>query len=65
MNIHVPDEIKQKWPQYEFIGTPFIYKDGRKLIRAHHKALEVTHYYSFEEDVFWLDWPEHIRLKKA
>lgn len=65
MNIHVPEQIQNKWSQYEFIGVPFEYKDGRKMIRAHHKVLGMTHYYSFEEDCCWFDFPEHLRLKKA
>lgn len=55
MNIHVSDEIKKKWCNYEFIGKPFILKDGRKYIRAYSKCFEVTHYYCFDTDFIWWD----------
>lgn len=57
MNIHVPKEIREKWPTYEFIGKPFILKDEKKYMRAYHKTLAKTHIYSFEDDFFWWDMP--------
>lgn len=53
MNVHIPIEIQEKFACLEFRGKPFDYK-GRKMIRARHKSLESTFYYSFDEDFAWL-----------
>lgn len=53
MNIHVPAEIQNKYRCFNFKGKRFNYK-GRTMIRAIHKTLESTFYYSFEEDFAWL-----------
>lgn len=57
MNIHVPPELREKWPQYEFIGKPFILADGKKYMKAKHKVWWEghTHIYSFDDDFFWHD----------
>ncbi len=55
MNTHVPIEIIKKYPTYEFKGKPFVLKSGKEYIRAYHKTLEKTLYYSFSEDFFWMD----------
>jgi len=57
-NKHVSKEIAEKWPQYEFVGTPIKLRDGKTYIHAFHKVLEGTHYYCFEDDFFWFDKPE-------
>jgi len=54
MNEHVPDNIKNKWRQYEFTGKPFKLKDGKTYIRAYSKFFEVTHFYCFEDDSTYL-----------
>jgi hypothetical protein len=54
MNHHVPDEVKNKWIQYEFIGL-LISRNGKTYIRAFHKVLQHTHLYCFEDDWFWWD----------
>lgn len=67
MNIHVTEELKSKWPQYEFIGTPFTLSNGKTYMRAKHKVWwdGRVHIYSFEDDWFWHDTPtsELINLK--
>jgi len=55
MNIHVPKEIIDKYPTYEFEGNPFTLRSGKTYIRAHHKTLGKTHFYSFSEDFFWME----------
>ena len=57
MNIHVSDEIRNKWPNYEFLGKPFKLLNGKTYMRAHSHVFEVTHFYCFEEDFFWFDMP--------
>jgi hypothetical protein len=52
MNIHVPEEIKKKYPQYEFRGKQREIND-RIVIEAYNPVTEQTFYYSFEEDFFW------------
>jgi len=60
MNIHVSKEIKEKWPQYEYIGTIFEV-NGKKYIRAIFKVWNNTHFYDFENDFFWFDRPSSDR----
>ena len=57
MNIHVPEEIRKKWVNYEFQGKPFKMPDRKTYIRAFSKFFERTHYYCFEDDWFWHDKP--------
>ena len=57
MNPYVPEEIINKWPQYNFIGKSFKLKNGRTYIRAHSKFFGKTHFYEFETDFFWHDPP--------
>lgn len=52
MNIHVPDNIRDKYPQMEFRGKPFDYKN-RKVIKAVNHTINQHFTYSFEEDFFW------------
>jgi hypothetical protein len=52
VNIHVPEEIKKKYPNMEFRGKPRQMK-GRTLIEAVNHHIQITYYYSFEEDFFW------------
>ena len=52
MNVHVPKEIQEKYPNFEFRGQRKIYKD-REVIKAYNDATELSYYYSFEEDFFW------------
>jgi hypothetical protein len=46
MNIHVPEELKIKYPQYEFRGKQ---REINNRI-----VTEQTFFYSFEEDFFWI-----------
>jgi len=55
MNTHVPKEIIDKYPTYLFEGKSFILKNGNTYIRAKHKTLGKTFFYSFSEDFFWMD----------
>ncbi len=55
MNIHVPQEIIDKYPTYTFEGKPFHLSNGNHYIRAKHYTLGRTHFYCFEEDFFWMD----------
>ena len=52
MNIHVPEEIRIKYPQYECRGKIRTIKD-RPVIEAYNPVTEDTFFYSFEEDFFW------------
>jgi len=62
MNIHVSEEIRNKYPTYEFRGTRFTLRNGKEYIRALHKTLNDIHFYSFEEDFFWLDKDDILTL---
>ena len=64
MNIHVPEEIRIKWCNYEFRGTPFELADGKRYIRAYSKTFEKIHFYSFEDDIFWHDRDSIPIIKK-
>jgi len=55
MNVYVSKEIIDRYPTYEFLGKPFNLKNGNVYIRALHKILNKTMYYSFSEDFFWMD----------
>lgn len=55
MNVHVSKEIIEKYPEYEFQGKPFILRNGKTYIRAHHHTLNKTHFYAYEDDFFWMD----------
>ncbi len=52
MNIHVPEEIKNKYPHMEFRGKQRIIND-RTVIEAYNHATDQNFYYSFDEDFFW------------
>ena len=52
MNTHVPDNIKNKYPQIEFRGKQRILKD-RVVIEAYNPTTKTNYFYSFEEDFFW------------
>ena len=64
MNTHIPQEIIEKYPTYEFQGKPFTLKNGNTYIRAHHKSLGKTFFYSFSEDFFWMDKEDILSLSK-
>ncbi len=51
MNIHAPEELKIKYPQYEFRGKQREI-NNRIVIEAYNPTTEQTFYYSFEEDFF-------------
>ena len=56
MNEHIPDELREKWPQYEFVGIPIKRVNGRTYIRAKRKHWPYageTHIYSVDDDFFW------------
>jgi hypothetical protein len=52
MNIHVPEEIKSKYPHMEFRGKQRILND-RTVIEAYNHAINQNFFYSFDEDFFW------------
>ncbi len=65
MNIHVPEEIRNKYPHMEFRGKKRILKN-RTVIEAYNHATNMNFFYSFEEDFFWMtncelpDWKIRI-----
>lgn len=52
MNVNVPKEIQDKYPEFEFRGPRKMYK-GREVIKARCSVTKLSYYYSFEEDFFW------------
>ena len=54
MNVHVSKEIKDKWPNYEFLGKSFKLRN-KTYIRAYSKTFEVVHFYCFEDDFIYFD----------
>lgn len=52
MNIHVPEDLKNKYPHMEFRGKIRTIND-RPVIEAYNPVTEDTFFYSFEEDFFW------------
>ncbi len=52
MNIHVPEEIRKKYPHIEFRGKLKRIKN-RDVLVAFNPALNTTFHYSFQEDFFW------------
>lgn len=52
MNTHVPDNIKEKYFNFEFRGKPWEEKN-RTLIEAINHHTNLKYYYSFDEDFFW------------
>lgn len=65
MNIHVPVDIKNKYPHMEFRGKIRII-NNRPVIEAYNPVTEDTFFYSFEEDFFWFagEIPDY-KLQKA
>ena len=58
MNVYISKELKEKWPNYEFLGKPIKLRDGKTYIRALSKTFNNnTHFYCFEDDFFWHDKP--------
>ena len=60
MNIHVPENIKEKYPHMEFRGKQRQLND-RTVIEAYNNATNQNFFYSFDEDFFWFsgqipDW---------
>lgn len=57
MNIHVSDEIRNRWPQYEFVSKPFTLSNGKTYIRARHRAVyywvDQNHILCVEDDWIW------------
>ena len=56
MNIHIPDGLREKWPQYEFVGTPIKRSNGKTYIRAKRKHWPYdgeSHIYCVDDDFFW------------
>jgi len=54
----VSDEIKKRWSQYEFIGNPIRYTNGKTYIRARYKFYPwegTIHLYCVDDDWFWHD----------
>lgn len=52
MNLHVPKEIVDKYPNMEFRGKQRNLKN-RVVIEAFNPTTNQNFYYSFEEDFFW------------
>ena len=52
MNVHVSQEIQEKWCSHEFRGIPRLSRFGFKYIEARHKVLEDTFFYVFGADSF-------------
>lgn len=52
MNIHVTEEIKNKWPSHEFRGITRQSKHGFRYIEARHKVIGETYFYVFGADSF-------------
>jgi len=52
MNMHVPEEIRLKYPQMEFRGKQRKLHN-RTMIDAENHQTGMSFYYSFEEDFFW------------
>ena len=52
MNIHVPEEVRNRYPNMEFCGKPRTIKN-RTVIEAINHTTDMNFYYSFEEDFFW------------
>lgn len=52
MNIHVPQEIKDRWPSHDFRGIPRQSRHGFTYIEAHYKVLGHTYFYVFGADSF-------------
>ena len=52
MNIHVPEEVRNIYPNMEFRGKPRTIKN-RTVIEAINHTTDMNFYYSFEEDFFW------------
>ena len=65
MNLHVPKEIHDKYPTYEFTGKPIKLRNGKTYMRAHHKTLQRTFFYCFEEDFFWFDKEDFMSVDGA
>ena len=55
MEFQITDELKARWPNYEFEGKPFKLKDGKTYMRAYSKVFRKTHLYVFDDDWFWHD----------
>ena len=52
MNIHVPEEVRNRYPNIEFREKPRTIKN-RTVIEAINHTTDMNFYYSFEEDFFW------------
>jgi hypothetical protein len=52
MNIHVPQEIRDRWPAFEFEGVPRVSKHGFIYQQAFHKILGDTYFYVYGADSF-------------
>ena len=57
MNIHVDSHMREKFPNWEFRGKPFI-KSGSRWFRAKHRTMGYVWYYSYELDEIFVDIPE-------
>lgn len=60
MNVHIPEDIRNKYPHMEFRGKQRILKD-RTVIEAINHTTDMRFFYSIEEDFFWFsdqipDW---------
>lgn len=53
MNVHVSNEIKERFRCLDFRGKPVKKANGKTYIQALHRTLGTTCYYCFEEDFAW------------
>ncbi len=53
MNIHISEEIRKEWPQFEFLGQRRkSLKYGFEYIKAKHLVLDQTFFYVFGANSF-------------
>jgi hypothetical protein len=52
MNIHVPEEIKSKYPHMEFRGKQHQLNDRIVIEAVQFTAINQNFFYSFDEDFF-------------
>ena len=52
MNVHVNEDIRERWPSHEFKGKPRLSRYGFTYIKAYNKGLSQTQFYIFGADSF-------------
>lgn len=67
MNVHVPQEVRERFPDWDFRGKRFK-RFGRTWIRAKSRTFYATWYYCFEEDEIFCqayETPPWVKAKLA